>query len=126
MGLRNFLRLTAVTTGIIGATLIILPSFIANFFLPQTDHSTDIFIQFVGSSLIGYTYLNWQTAKANSPGQLHATLIGNFSTLLIAFAISLIGVLNGTLRQTGWLIVLLHFTFGTGFGWYLKYFKTGR
>lgn len=120
MQLKSFLRITAITTGIIGTILILLPSFIANFFLPGTDHSADIFIQFVGSSLIGYTYLNWFSTKNTDAKQVHATLIGNFSTLLIAFIISLIGVLDGDLKTTGWLIVALHFTFGAGFGWYLK------
>jgi Na+-driven multidrug efflux pump len=118
--LRLFLRITAVTTAIIGATLILFPSFIANLFLPNTDHMADIFIQFVGSSLIGYTYLNWFTARHDKFEQVHAALIGNFSTLLIAFIISLIGVISGGLKEMGWLIVALHFTFGTGFGFFLK------
>jgi hypothetical protein len=118
--IKTFLRLTACTTGLIGATLLIMPSFIADFFFAATDHTVDIFIQFVGSSLIGYTYLNWQTAKASHPGQLHATLIGNFSSLFIAWIVSLAGVLNGTLKATGWFIVALHFVFGIGFAYFLS------
>lgn len=120
MNVRTFLRLTALTTGIIGVVLVVVPSFIGNFFIAATDHHTDIFIQFVGSSLIGYTYLNWHTAAETDARSLRPALIGNFATLLVAFMISLIGVLDGGLKATGWLIVLLHFVFGSGFGWYLK------
>jgi hypothetical protein len=119
MSLKLFLRLTACTTGIIGLTLVVMPSFIANLFLPNTDHAADIFIRFLGSSLIGYTYLNWQTAKNTDASQVRATLIGNFSTLFIAFVLSLIGVLAGDLKAAGLAIVALHGVFGSGFGWYL-------
>lgn len=115
MPLRLFLRITALTTAVIGLTLTFLPAFVANLFFTATDHHADIFIRFLGSSLIGYTYLNWHTALQDDPAQSRSTLIGNFSTLLIAFVISLVGVLGGTLKASGWLIVAIHFVFGIGF-----------
>jgi hypothetical protein len=123
MNIRIFLRLTAFTTAVIGLTLIALPHFIGDLFFEVTDHNSDIFIQFLGSSLIGYTYLNWQTSHGKKPAMEYPALIGNFSTLLIAFIISLAGVLNHSLKAAGWLIVLLHFTFGSGFGLYLYRYK---
>jgi hypothetical protein len=71
----------------------------------------------LGSALVGYSYLNWFTS-ANGV-TVRPTLIGNFSTLSIALVISIIGVLDGSLKTSGWLIVLLHLVFACGFGWFL-------
>ena len=120
VSVKQFLLAAAVITGAIGLVLILFPALIANLFLPNPAHGTDIFIRFLGSSLIGYTYLNWFTAKYNL--SVRATLIGNFATLFIALVISLIGVLDHSLKTTGWAIVLLHLMFAAGFGWFL--FKT--
>lgn len=119
MPVKTFLRITTVLTAIIGAVLIILPVFISKFFLSDYVPGSEIFIRFLGSALVGYSYLNWYTAKYKQLELMHATLIGNFSTLMIALLISVIGVLDHSLKLTGWLIVLLHFTIGFGFGYYL-------
>ena len=119
MPVKTFLRITTVLTAIIGAVLIILPVSISKFFLSDYVPGSEIFIRFLGSALVGYSYLNWYTAKYKQLELMHATLIGNFSTLMIALLISVIGMLDHSLKATGWLIVLLHFTIGFGFGYYL-------
>jgi hypothetical protein len=118
MSAKTFLLATAAITAGIGLVLLVFPSFIANFFLAKPGHGEDIFIRFLGSSLIGYTYLNWFTTT-DGQRSLRATLIGNFSTLCIALIISVAGVINHTLKATGLFIVLLHVTFVSGFGWFL-------
>jgi len=119
MPVKTFLFITSITTAAVGLTLLVFPSFIANFFLPTPAHGTDIFIRFLGSSLIGYTYLNWFTMTHDKLTTMRPTLIGNFSTLFIALVVSIIGVLNHNLKTTGILIILMHLTFASGFGWYL-------
>lgn len=123
MSLKIYLRTTVCATSIIGLTLLLFPHFVANFFLPMPAHGADIFIRFLGSTLIGYTYLNYYTSTDDHLKTARPTLVGNLSTLFIAFIVSLIGVLDHNLKSTGWLIVLLHLTFAAGFGWYLYKFE---
>lgn len=115
----TFLRITALVTFIIGLTLIIFPLFTANLFTPDSVTGSEIFIQFLGSSLIGFAFLNWYTAKLNTASVTRPALLGNFSTLLTATVLSTIGILNGSLKMSGILIVLLHTLFASGFGWFL-------
>jgi Na+-driven multidrug efflux pump len=118
MSLKLFLRITVCATSLIGLTVLLFPHFVANFFLPSPARGTDIFIRFLGSTLIGYTYLNFYTSTDSHLSTARPTLIGNLSTLSIAFLVSLIGVLDHSLKSTGWLIVLLHLAFGSGFAWF--------
>ncbi len=118
MSLTVYLRLTACITTIIGLTLIIFPSFIENFFINHPSHGGDVFIRFLGSTLFGFACLNWFTAKLDHKPSTRVTLAGNLATLSIAFIISLIGLINGTLKNVGILIVLLHFCFAFGFASY--------
>lgn len=118
MGVKPFLLSAACTTFLIGLMLVFFPSFIENFFVSEPSHGGDIFIRFLGSALIGYTYLNWYTARLDHIIIMRATLIGNLSILSVAFFISLFAVISGTLNQKGLLIVLLHLVFGLGFVYY--------
>jgi hypothetical protein len=115
MSAKLFLRLAACTTLAIGLMLILMPGFVEDFFVAAPDHGGDIFIRFLGSALLGYSYLNWYTAQLKRLEDMRATFVGNLSTLTVAFVISLVAVLDGTLNARGWLIVLLHFGFGAGF-----------
>jgi hypothetical protein len=115
MSVRFFLKLTSYITSVLGVTLILFPSFIENTFITQPSHGGDIFIRFLGSTLFGYACLNWFAAKNNDEPARKITMMGNLSTLTVAFFISLAAVISGTLNAKGWLIVLLHLTFGTGF-----------
>ncbi len=119
MTVRTFLRLTASVTAVIGPTLLLFPGFINELFVASPAHGTDIFIRFLGSALIGYTYLNWYSAHYSKTSSVHPTLVGNFSTLSIALILSIVAVLDGSLKTTGWAIVLLHLVFAAGFGWFL-------
>lgn len=118
MSAKLFLRLTAGTTLLISLVLVTMPGFVENYFVSSPSHGGDIFIRFLGSALIGYTYLNWHTSKLDSVEAMQATFLGNLSTLTIAFFISLSAVITGTLNPKGLFIVLLHFTFAVGFGFY--------
>lgn len=119
MKIKTFLRLTSTVIIVIGFTLVIFPGFIENFFVSNSSHGGDIFIRFLGSSLVGYSYLNWFTSGLDNIKTMRATIIGNFSTLLLAFLISVLALANGTLNREGILIVLLHLVFSLGFGYYL-------
>lgn len=120
MTIKLFLRVAAVTTFIIGVTLILIPG-VADYFLTQPINSGSIFVRFLGSALVGYSYLNWATAYYDNI-DAHATIIGNLSTLMVALLLSILGVMNGSLTSAGWLIVLLHGVFAGSFGYF--YFQT--
>lgn len=113
-------------TMVIGLVLLVLPGPIGETILTTYASGSNIFIQFLGSSLIGYSFLNWYTSKHRDPTLMHATLIGNFSTLMIALALSIIGVLGHSLKTAGLLIILLHLSVGAGFGYYLHASRTDK
>ena len=119
MRIQTFLRLTAITTAVIGTVFIIAPFQVTNIFVDQLGREALMFMRFLGSSLVGYSYLNWQTAKLNKLQAMHATLVGNFATLCIALLLSIIGVVSQDLNLYGLLIVALHLVFASGFGYYL-------
>jgi hypothetical protein len=123
MPVRLFLRITALTTAVIGLSFILLPVTMVNFFLADPISSGAIFVRFLGSSLVGYSFLNAYASMYNHLYLVKANLIGNFATLTIAFALSIIGVVSGSLNKSGLLIVALHLVFGAGFGWYLYRLK---
>lgn len=119
MRVQTFLKITALTTALIGASFIIAPFQLTNVFVDNLGGEALMFIRFLGSSLVGYSYLNWQTAKLNKLEAMHATLVGNFATLCIALLLSIIGVLTKDLNLYGLLIVALHLVFASGFGYFL-------
>lgn len=83
----------------------------------MTDGS--IFVRFLGSSLIGYSFLNLYASMYNRLELVKANLVGNFATLFIAFVLSIVGLVAGSLNKYGTLIMVLHAIFGAGFGYYL-------
>jgi len=111
--------MTAVVTALIGASLLFFPLTVANIFLTHSMDEGAIFVRFLGSSLVGYSYLNWYTAHYDQFLVMRATIIGNFSTLSIALLVSILGVVGGVLNLQGLLIVALHLVFASGFGYYL-------
>lgn len=119
MRVQTFLKITAFTTALIGASFIIAPFQLTNVFVDNLGREALMFIRFLGSSLVGYSYLNWQTAKLNKLQAMRATLVGNFATLCIALLLSIIGVLTKDLNLYGLLIVALHLAFASGFGYFL-------
>lgn len=118
MSVKLFLKITSAITAGLGTVLMVFPALIENNFVANPSHGGDIFIRFLGSTLFGYASLNWFTAVYDDRLETRSTLAANLVTLTIAFAISLIAELNGTLNALGWLIVLLHFSFGVGFAYY--------
>lgn len=119
MPIRLFLRITAFTTAVIGLSFIFLPETMVNFFLTDPIGHGSIFVRFLGSSLVGYSFLNAYASMYNHLELVKPNLAGNFATLSVAFVLSVVGMVTGSLNKNGILIVLLHLTFGAGFGWYL-------
>ncbi|MBA3757514.1 hypothetical protein H0X09_01460 [Candidatus Saccharibacteria bacterium] len=116
--------MTTIATALIGAALLFLPLTVANIFLTHSMHEGAIFVRFLGSSLVGYSYLNWYTAHYDHFMVMRATIIGNFSTLCIALLVSIFGVIGGVLNVRGLLIVALHLVLVSGFGYHLLRLKT--
>lgn len=118
MSVGVFLKLTALTTGVIGLLFSLWPHFVATFFLVQVNHDSNVFIRYLGSSLLGYSALNWFSSK-QTPIVLRPVLWGNGISLALATVISSLDLINHVVKPTGWLILLLHVGFGSGFAAYL-------
>ncbi len=115
--------MTAVTTAVIGLGFLLFPNTIVNLFIDKPLDNGSIFIRFLGSSLIGYSFLNLYASMYDRLALVKANLVGNFATLAVAFLVSVLGVISGALNKRGILIVLLHLIFGAGFGYYLYKLK---
>ena len=120
MSEKTFLRFTSLTTFIIGSGFLLAPLFVTNIFLRVPMEQGSIFARFLGSALMGYSYLNWATARYNRSDSREATLIGNLATLSIALVLSILAMVNSTFNSKGILIVLLHLIFAGGFAYYLN------
>ena len=117
---RLFLKFTSLVTLLIGLIFFIFPAQAVHFFT-GLDHPRDkIFVMFLGSSLSGYSMLNWQASNHSAPSILRPVFLGNFTALIIAWPLSIYALVTRQLNNYGLLILLIHLSFGIGFGYFLK------
>jgi hypothetical protein len=109
----RYLQLTALVTAIIGVVLLLWPEQILQWFIPGA--TGDFFIRFIGSALLGYATLNWQAASSNNYDVRRIVLEGNLVTLVVATILSTVGVLNHTITNYQWLLIVEHVFFTSGF-----------
>jgi hypothetical protein len=111
---RHYLPLTAVVLSVFSAGLLIMPGIVMRAFNITDSVMGSVFIQFLGASLAGHAYLNWQARRAAKPAvELAVTM--NIVALLAALIVSLLVVFHGTYTRPGLLIMLMHTAFLSGF-----------
>lgn len=119
--IRGYLLCTGAVTATIGFILLFWPEAILQWFIPGA--TGDFFISFIGSALIGYATLNILSAEAKSQETQKLALVSNMTTLVIATGLSVYGVTTHKVTQLGWLLIMEHILFVSGFGYmlYLEY-----
>ncbi len=121
---KNYLKFTAFSTLIIGLIFFLWPTQAVHFFTGTTISDGSIFIMFLGSSLMGYSALNWFASFIKDLDLLRPVLLGNFVALVIAVPLSVYALFDGLLLKVGVVILIIHTSFALGFYYYIK--KTNR
>lgn len=110
-----YLQSTAAITFIIGIVLLFWPERILQWFIPEA--TGDFFIRFIGSTLVGYSTLNYLASRSGNLRTCQIAIDANLVTLGVASLLSIIGVTSGTIRSYEWLIIAEHVFFFALFVW---------
>lgn len=112
---RYFFILSGFTTACLGIGLLFFPEPTTSIFLNQPIEASGLFfIRFAGTSLLGFSVLNFYTANKEYSLLKLAALI-NVTSLAPATVLSLRTYGTGYIDKFQWLIVLEHVFFLTGF-----------
>ncbi len=90
------------------------PDIIVSWFSRSKEDSTH-FIRFIGAALLGFSVTNWFYSRSRDIRTVQPALIGNLASLSLAVIIDIAGLISGEVTQAGWLMLLVHATFGTAF-----------
>lgn len=121
MHLRLFLRFTSIFTFLIGIIFFILPSQAVEFFTDQASLDSSVFIMFLGSSMFGYSAISWTASNITSETAMRPVLIGNTIALIVACPLSVYALASKQLNVAGFVILIIHLGFATGFLYFLKH-----
>jgi hypothetical protein len=108
-----YFRIVAITTLLLGLSLIIFPGFTSGIFFSGLNDDTLFFVTICGSTLLGYSALNWFTAQLNQRETYEIAAWGNLVTLVIATLLSIRAIPD--FDQNIWLLTVQHALFATGF-----------
>lgn len=108
------LQLSALATLGIGLGTLILPGVIIGWFAGDKTESHH-FVRFIGTALIGFSVSNWIYSKFVDLKAVLPGIYGNMTSLCLAIAVDLIGLLLHQLNRSGWLILGVHVGFAAAF-----------
>lgn len=112
---RSFFVLAGLTTLILGLGLVISPQWVTNIFVNDPISANGIFfIRFAGTSLLGFSILNFY-AFNKSPQLLRLAAIVNIASLAPATVIAVWTYQHYSIDNFRWLIVAEHLFFLSGF-----------
>jgi hypothetical protein len=115
--IETFFLLAAAITALLGLGLLFMPAFVTNIFLDQQIEKSGLFfIRFAGTSLLGFSVLNFYVARREHRLLRLAALVNGVS-LAPATVISIWTYRLNYIDHFQWLIVLEHGFFFTGFVW---------
>jgi hypothetical protein len=108
------LQLAAITTLAIGLVTLFAPTQIVSWF-DGYDAPNNHMVRFIGTALIGFAVSNWLYSRADDYTQVLPAIYGNIASLVLAIAVDLVGIFQGTLTKAAWLILMLHVIFAAAF-----------
>lgn len=112
---RSFFVLAGLTTLILGLGLVISPQWVTNIFVNDPISANGIFfIRFAGTSLLGFSILNFY-AFNKSPQLIRLAAIVNIASLAPATVIAVWTYQQYSIDKFRWLIVAEHMFFLLGF-----------
>ena len=118
----NYLKLTAAVLLVFSIGLVFAPGYLMSMLSIDRSANGTMFMQFLGASLAGHSYLNWHTKQASAE-VMKPVLRMNIFALLSAVLIGLAAIITSTYTEIGLLILIMHTTFLCGFIIILKGMK---
>lgn len=109
-----YLSLTAAVLLTFGVGLLFLPQTFMEALAIAMSEQAHMFLRFLGASLIGHAYLNWQVRRAEKR-IVGPVLIMNIIALILAVGIGVTTALSGNITNVGSAILLMHTVFLSGF-----------
>ncbi|MDQ3123426.1 MAG: hypothetical protein M3Q14_01950 [bacterium] len=113
---RIILQIAAFSTLIIGVGTLLFPDLIVSWF-DGTSGESNHFVRFIGTALIGFSVANWLCSRLPDLSHALPVIYGNFTSLVLAILVDLIGLALNLLSGAVWIILLVHFSFALAF-WY--------
>jgi hypothetical protein len=117
------MRAAAVVTLGLGVTMIAFPSELLHWF--GNGSGNQHFAIYLGTSLIGFSVINWLFSRADDPQTLKPVIYGNLASLVIASVIDTVTLARGSVSQSIWLILILHLVFVAAFVYCLRLLSDG-
>lgn len=112
------LRLAAAATAVIGLITLIAPREVVAMF--DGYHGNNLhFVRFIGTALIGFAVMNWMYSMASDLRVVIPAILGNITSLALAIAVDALGLINGMLAPTAWIILMVHAGFLAAFSYCL-------
>lgn len=123
---RSFFVLAAITTLFLGLGLLVSPHWFTSIFVNDPISLSGIFfIRFAGTSLVGFSVLNFY-AFNKSPELLRLAAIVNIASLAPATVIAVWTYQQYSIDKFRWLIVAEHIIFLAGFSLCLARLHSGK
>ena len=120
---KTVLQFAAAVTFAIGLVTLLFPGMVIEIFDGyQADNFH--FVRFIGTALIGFSVMNWLYSKFEDVTLVLPVLYGNMTSLVLAVAVDLIGLIIGQLMPIAWLILVLHLVFVVAFGYCIRVIKS--
>lgn len=118
MRLRNLFLLGTVVALIFALGLLLGPTTILQLFGLSTGNTEKLLAQFAGASLAGFGLLSWFAKDFTDPKAQDGAVITLLIFNVIAFIVSLLGVLSRVMRSGGWLATIIFLLFALGYGYF--------
>lgn len=119
MSYRLLFILNALVAAVFGGAFLVVPTMALQRFGVDEYASTKLVLQFFGTALLTVGLLAWfakdVTEGGVQKGMGIALLIGSLAGLVVA----VMGTAAGSIRQLGWLVILIYVLFALGYGFLL-------
>lgn len=119
MNFKNLMIIKALVCLFFGILLLAVPDKLLSIFGAVLSDGGMFTAREYGSALFGNLLLCWFAKNSADSDARRAIILAMFVYDLIAFIVTTITVLNGTLNSLGWSIVFVYLFFTIGFGYFL-------
>lgn len=119
MRLRTFLLVGTVLSLLFALALLLGPATILKFF-GLTGGATEVLLaQLMGAGLVGVGLLSWFAKDFTDAQALQGTVIALLATSVVAFVVTLLGMLAKVPKgSSAWIAVVLFLAFAVGFAYF--------
>lgn len=115
---RYVLRVSAVTTLVIGLGLLFYADPIAGWF-SNNSSANEHFAVYLGTALVGFAVMNWLFSNSKNLQLVSPAIYGNLASLLTAIIIDVTAILLRGFNKAAWSILFLHVLFAVAFSYCL-------